>query len=191
MRRAVKILGLFALAPVLMGGGGINPPANPNAVVILSNVDMTLTVDPHPSVADAQTNSTSSGRVGQITLRRAGLVATETFELISPFGSFGPLALGCSTDPAVKLFRLGDATSPITMDNWVPKDVLVALFAKIGINIYSATPPTPPYLEPVITRIRSARCVQTVVGATPPDGILLVYADVGFYAEPGTRVPLN
>ena len=181
-RRSIKILGLFALAPLLMGGGGINPPISDTAVVILSNITMVVTVDPHPP------DSTPSALMGQITLRRGSLVATETFELIYPFGSFGPLEFGCTTDPAVKGARLGNADSPVTMNSWIPQDVLVPLFARIGIQVYSQTPPTPPLLEPIITRIRTLRCVQTVVGTTQPAGIMWLDAVVGFYAEPGTTI---
>ena len=52
MRRAVKVLGLLALAPILMGGGGINP-APPGAKIAKSpKFRATIVVDPHAAIGD-------------------------------------------------------------------------------------------------------------------------------------------
>jgi hypothetical protein len=73
MRRAVKVLGLLALAPILMGGGGINP-APPGAKIAKSpKFRATIVVDPHAAIGDefgaVQANATTTAKQATIQLR--------------------------------------------------------------------------------------------------------------------------
>ena len=82
------------------------------------------------------------------------------------------------------------------MVSWIPEAILVRLFAGVGITVNGAAIPPRPRLEPIVTRVTKASCVQWYQGATvfgtpdpAPEGFLLVEADIGFGATSGTVIP--
>lgn len=193
-KRLTTLLVVVACMPLIMAGGGNFPPTT-GLEIVTSTIDATIIVDPHQNTGE-NADGTPSGRMGRITLIRNGVGnATETFEIV-PFGSFGALTLGCTTTTSVLEARFGSASSPQTMASWMGETAVIKLFAGVGITVLGTAVPPRPRLEPIVTKVRNAKCVQWYKGATifpdpngPPEGFLSINADIGFAVTPGTVIP--
>jgi hypothetical protein len=162
MRRAVKVLGLLALAPILMGGGGINP-APPGAKIAKSpKFRATIVVDPHAAIGDefgaVQANATTTAKQATIQLReekKGELLYQAQFKVLPGF----PFYLGC--DPSLSAGRfLYTPQNGNLLAHWVPPAALTFLFASQGIAVS-------PTNEPAITQIVSNRCVDDSQNPAP------------------------
>lgn len=132
-------------------------------------------------------STTTGGRVS-IVLTQGALQAQATFNVTVPF------QLGCVPNLPLQAEILGEILDngfyiPLS-DYWLPlppPDLLVGLFAKIGVPI------DPPAYLPVIKEVTARDCLRdpnpanSNANVTNP-GILAVEADIGFASDATTKV---
>jgi len=175
-KRASMVLLLAACLPLVTGGGGINPPPF-SSMMVGPSVDTIIVIDPHDPFASP---STTTAKQGSIWLSRPGKSAGAVFDI--PLLGF-PLFLGCDLDLTDDRF-VNNAGAPVTLDSWIPGDVVSSLFAEIGL-------PITPSKIPAIKRIKTQQCSPDPnpannLNVTKP-GFLVVEAEIGFLVPAPVR----
>jgi hypothetical protein len=164
MRQLAMVAGVMALMPLLMGAGGNNPPIPGGTRIAGPTFNASVVMDPHNS------GNTSTAKQATIRLYRDHNSAAGVFHI--PDVNF-PLAFGCDLTRTDQRFLF------VTLINWIPEDVLNAMFDNLGV-------PRSGTFEPIITQILNDDCtpdpanLTTTDGGTDLPGILSFQATVRF-----------
>jgi hypothetical protein len=137
MRRFAKLVGLVALAPLIMGGGAGSPPT-PGATVGGQTFQADILIDPHMAAGDhvgpitVSQDITPTAKQGSIALRavkKGTLLAEVEFKALPTKAFF----LGC--DPTLSDGRFNRSiTNGGFLDDWIPEATLQYLFRSQGIT---------------------------------------------------------
>ncbi len=172
----VALLALVSTAGEVLAAGGSAPPPPGLTLVTTKDVTATIVVDPHGF-------GTTTAFQGSIILSRKHFNDGVALFNIPLFASFGAGTSGC--DLSLTGTRvIGTLATYRPMSDWVPQNVLDALFQQVGITIS-------PALQPAVTAVSAQSCAPppaSDAGAFNP-GILVLDANIGFYAGTGVSVP--
>ena len=157
------LLAVIAIAPVLMGSGGFNPPP-PGSRIVGPAVTATIVLDPHDNGATE----------GQASIRLSYKKESAGAVFTVPFTGYFSLH-GCDASLTPQRFEGQLLTT------YVPEELVNQLFASIGITVTGAN-------LPVITDTSSATCTPDPENmlATPNPGTLSFDAIIQF-AVPGKK----
>jgi hypothetical protein len=173
-KRVALIGAVTACLPLVTGGGGMNPPPQ-NAIVVGPTVEAIVVMDPHePGV------TTTAKRATIWLSRKDSGTAGAAFSV--PLFGF-PLSLGCDLSMTETRFVTNGST-PVTLDSWMPGDVVTSLFGQIGITVSPVNVPT-------ITAIKQQKCTTDPnpannEGVEGP-GFLVMRVEIGFLIPGGTN----
>ena len=141
MNRLKALLSVVALMPLIIGGGGIEPGPPVNTTVAGPVVSGIIVMDPHmPGV-------TTHAKQASIWLQNGWQTAAAIFRVPRVFALFR----GCDLSlTALRFVNTADRNN--RLDDWIPADVVAALFSELGITVDEATN------FPVITNVIFQHC---------------------------------
>jgi hypothetical protein len=154
MNRVKALLTVVALTPLIMGAGGIEPGPPLNTTVAGPLVSGIIVMDPHmPGV-------TTQAKQASIWLQHGWQTAAAVFSVPDVFLLFR----GCDLSLTTPRF-VNTADRNNRLDDWIPADLVAALFSEVGITVDDATN------VPVITAVIFEHCTPDPANPGPiPDG---------------------